>query len=204
MTFYLIILLILIGLGAGLIIWIYRLYNLYRKGNIKSLVIQISVLTILIVFLTWQLQLFPLSKNFYIKKQTTKLTGKSFWSWKEFSHDEWGVRGEGYTLHIYKFNQEAANYFKNPDSTFFKEYPPISNSEIKWTETPVKNKEIEILEFATPVYAGWKGEIVSRQDFIREIATNKGAYYAYRHGGSTDFYIISPKDRLVILINHNM
>ncbi len=204
MTFYLIILLIVIGLGVGLLIWIYRLFRLYRKGKKRSFTIQVSILTILIVIFTWQLQLFPLSRNFYIKKQTTSLTGKSFWSWKEFKYDEWGVRGEGYTLYIYKFNQETAEYFKNPDSIFFKEYPPESNSEIKWTPTPVKSEEKEILEFVTPVYAGWKGEIVTRQDFIREIANSKGSYYAYRHGGSTDFYIISPENRLVILINHNM
>jgi len=153
---------------------------------------------------TWELQIFPLSKNFYIKKQTTLLTGKSFWSWKEFNYNELGVRGEGYTLYIYKFNQETAEYFENPDSTFFTEYPPESNSKIRWTPTPVKSEEIEILEFVTPVYCGWKGEIVTRQDFIRKIATSKGAYYAYRHGGSTDFYLVSPKNRLVILINHNM
>ena len=161
-------------------------------------------MTILIVFVTWKLQIFPLSKNFYIKEQTTLLTGKSFWSWKEFNYDELGIRGEGYTLYIYKFNQETAEYFNNPDSAFFTNYPPENYSEIKWTSTPVKSEEMEILEFVTPNYAGWKGEIVTRQDFIRNIAQNKGSYYAYRHGGSTDFYLISPKDRIVILINHNM
>jgi hypothetical protein len=153
---------------------------------------------------TWELQIFPLSKNVYIKEQTTKLTGKSFWSWKEFSYDEWGVRGEGYTLDIYKFSQETANYFLNPDSLFFTNYPLKTESDIKWTKTPVRDEDLNILDLVTPVYGDWKGEIVNRQDFIKKIATRKGAYYAYRHGGGTDFFIISPKDRLVILINHNM
>jgi hypothetical protein len=204
MEIYLIILLILIGLVVGLTIWIIRLFRLYKKGKKKSFSIQVAILTILIVFVTWEIQIFPLSKNFYIKERTTVLTGKSFWSWKEFNYDEWGVRGEGYTLYIYRFSQETADYFKNPDSLFFTNYPPENYSEIKWRATPVKSEEMEILEFVTPFYAGWKGEIVTRQDFIRNIAKNKGAYYAYRHGGSTDFYLISPKDRLVILINHNM
>jgi hypothetical protein len=68
----------------------------------------------------------------------------------------------------------------------------------------VRAEDIEILTFVTPVYGGWKGEIVSRQDFIRDIAKRDGAYYAYKQKGSTDFYLISPKDRLIILINHNM
>ena len=204
MTVYIIFILILIGLFVGLFIWIYRLIRLYRKGSKKSFIIQITILTLLVIFVTWEFHIFPLSENFFIKKQTTQLTGKSFWCWKEFSYDEWGIRGEGYTLYIYRFNQETAEYFANPDSTFFMNYPLEINSQIQWTPTPVKNEEMEILEFATPLYAGWKGEIVTRQDFIRAIATREGAYYAYKHGGMTDFYIISPKDRLVILINHNM
>jgi len=204
MTFYLIILIVLFGLFVGLILWIYRLFKLYKKGKKKSFVIQTSILAFIIVMLTWELQLFPFSKNYYLKKQTTYLTGKSFWSWKEFNYDEWGIRGEGYTLYIYNFNQNTADFFKSPDSVFFKKYPPKDVSGIHWTPTPVKKEDLEILEFATPIYGNWKGEIVSRQEFIRKIATSEGAYYAYRHGGSTAFYLISPKDRLVILINHNM
>jgi len=196
--------LFIIGLIIGLIIWSVQLYKLYRKGNRKSITIQICILTMFIVFVTWKLQVFPLSENFYIKEQTTKLTGKSFWSWKEFSYNEFGVRGEGYTLYIYKFSQETANYFSNPNSLFFSNYPHKTESDIKWTKTPVKEKDLNILDFVTPVYGYWKGEIVEKQDFIKNIAKKKGAYYAYKNGGGTDFFIISPNDRLVILINHDM
>ena len=80
------ILLILIGLIVGLVIWTIKLFRLYKAGKRKSFTIQICILTTLIIFATWELQIFPLSENFYIKKQTAKLTGKSFWSWKEFSY----------------------------------------------------------------------------------------------------------------------
>ena len=123
MAFYLIILLVLLGLLAGLIVWIYRLFRLYKKGNKKSFTIQVSILTVILIFLTWELQIFPLSKNFYIQDRTTELTGKKFWSWKEFDYEEIGVRGEGYTLNIYKFNEETAEYFKNPDKEFFNILP---------------------------------------------------------------------------------
>lgn len=195
---------LLIGLIIGLIYWIYKIYLFYHKGNLRRFKIHIVIFTLLFVFVTWNLQIFPLSKNFYIKGRTTQLTGKSFWSWKEYSYDEFGVRGEGYTLDIYKFSEETADYFMEPDSSFFSDYPNNNNLGIKWTPTPVKNSDIEILEFATPVYVGWKGKVVQWQDNIREIATRKGSYYAYKRKGGTDFYIISPEDRLVILINHNM
>lgn len=204
MEIYLILFLLLIGLIVGLIIWIVRLFRLYRKGKKKSFAIQFSILTALLILLTWEFQIFPLSKNFYIQDRTTELTGKKFWSWKEFDYEEISVRGEGYTLDIYKFNEEIAEYFKNPDKEFFDNFPTKELADIRWTRTPVKESEQEILEFVTPNYGGWKGEIVERQDFIRQIANQPGSYYSYDDGGSTNFYLIAPDKRLVILINHNM
>jgi hypothetical protein len=204
MGFYIIILLILIGLLVGLIVWIIRLIGLYRKGRKKSFTIQVSILTAILVFLTWEFQIFPLSKNFYIQDRTTELTGQKFWSTEEFDYEEISVRGEGYTLDIYKFDEETAEYFKNPDKNFFDNFPPKEFADIKWTRTPVQENEQEILGFVTPIYGGWKGEIVDRQDFIRQKANQPGAYYSYDDGGSTNFYLIAPDKRLVILINHNM
>lgn len=158
----------------------------------------------MLIFLTWQLQIFPLSKNFYIQNRTTELTGKKFWSWEEFDYEEISVRGEGYTLDIYKFSEETAEYFKNPEKEFFDNLPTKEFADIRWTRTPVKENEQEILEFVTQTYVGWKGAIVDRQDFIRQIANRPGAYYSYDDGGSTNFYLIAPDKRLVILINHNM
>ncbi|MCD4792267.1 MAG: hypothetical protein K8R54_03475 [Bacteroidales bacterium] len=204
MKFYLIILLILIAIIVGLIVWIFYLVKLFRKGRKKSFAIQVSILALFLIFVTWKFQIFPRSKNFYIKERTEQLTGKSFWSWKEFSYEEISVRGEGYTLDIYKFNDEMANYFSNPDSAFFQKYPLDEETDIKWQQTPVSEIEKEILEFVTPIYVGWEGEIVEKQDFIKNIANKNGSYYSYRHGGSTNFYLISPKDKLIIMINHNM
>ena len=204
MEIYLILFLLLIGLIVGLIIWIVRLFRLYRKGKKKSFAIQVSILTVLLIILTWELQIFPLSKNFYIQDRTTELTGKKFWSWEEFDYEEISVRGEGYTLDIFKFSEETAEYFKNPKKEFFDSFPTKEFADIRWTRTPVKENEQEILEFATPTYGGWKGQIIDRQDFIRQIANQPGAYYSYDDGGSTNFYLIAPNKRLVILINHNM
>lgn len=204
MEIYLILFLLLIGLIVGLIIWIVRLFRLYRKGKKKSFAIQVSILTVLLILLTWELQIFPLSKNFYIQDRTTELTGKKFWSWKEFDYEEISVRGEGYTLDIYKFSEETAEYFKNPDTEFIDSLPTKELADIRWTKTPVKESEQDILEFVTPTYGGWKGEIIDRQEFIRQIANQPGSYYSYDDGGSTNFYLVAPDQRLVILINHNM
>ncbi len=204
MGFYLIIIIVLTAILIGLLVWVYRLFKLNKKGKKKSFAIQASILTIIIVLVTWQLQLFPFSKNFYIKNRTSELTGKSFWSWEDFDYEEISVRGEGYTLDIYRFNEETADYFKNPDEGFFANFPPDKLADKKWTKTPIKENEKEILEFVTPIYGSWEGEIIDRQEFIRKTANEPGAYYSYSDGGSTNFYLIAPDKRLVILINHNM
>ena len=204
MEFYLILLLILILLIIGFIFWIYRIIKAYKKGYKKSFWIQSSILGIILIFVTWQLQIFPFSKNFYIKERTEKLTGKSFWSWEEYDYEELGIRGEGYTLDIYEFNDEMADFFSDPTTDFTQNFPPEEFADIKWTKTPVKETDIETLEFVTPTYAGWNGEIVEKQEFIRTIAKEEGGLYAYKKTGGTDFYLISPKRNLIIMINHNM
>lgn len=107
-------------------------------------------------------------------------------------------------MDIYKFSKETAEYFKSPKKEFFDNFPSKELADIKWTRTPVKENDQNILEFVTPTYGGWKKEIIDRQDFIRKIANQPGAYYSYDDGGSTNFYLIVPDKRLVILINHNM
>ncbi|MDD3940734.1 MAG: hypothetical protein PHS04_11605 [Tissierellia bacterium] len=204
MGIYLISILILIGLLVGLIIWIVRLFRLYKKGKKISFSIQVSILSLFVILLTWELQIFPLSKNFYIQERTTELTGLKFWCWKEFDYEEISAPSEGYSLDIFKFSESTAEYFKNPDNDFFTNFPPKEFADIKWTKTPVNENEQEILEFVTPIYIGWKGKIVDQQNFIRQIASKPGAYYSYKVKGGTDFYLIDPEKRLVILINHNM
>lgn len=205
MEAYLILLILLLGLVIGFFYWIYRIGKLAVNRSWKAFWINTGLLTIITVAITWQLQVFPLSVNFWMKELTTELTGKKFWSWKELAYDEFGVRGEGYTLYIFKFSEETEQYFRNPDESFFKDYPPSGKSEIRWTPTPVNGSAaFDALTMATPNYANWDDDLLARQDFIRQIASTEGSYYAYwQKRGNVDFYLIAPKQRLVIYINHN-
>ena len=41
--------------------------------------------------------------------------------------------------------------------------------------------------------------------FVRNLANKDGGLYAFNiKNGDVDFYIISPEDKLIIIINHNM
>ncbi len=201
MTLYFIIFLLFVGLIIGVGFWIRNLFKIYKKGKKKSFTIQIAIFSIVAIILTWNLQIFPLSKKIYIRKTTTELTGQTFWSSRKIAYTEL----DGcYSLYIYKFSQETADYFSNPDENFFTEFPPESKSDIRWTPTPIRAQDKTTLEFVTPTYAGWKERIIESQSLIRKIAETEGSYYSYKQGGGTNFYLISPKDRLVILIYHNM
>ena len=203
MIFYLLVFSIFVLLISIFFSWIFKIFKAYKRGNKKSFFIQISILGVILTVILWILQMFPLSKNFYIKGRAEKLTGKSFWVWKEYDYEELGLRGEGYSLDIFKYNDEIAEYFSNPPDNFTQKYPPVELADIKWTKTPVHFSDIEILDFVTPTYGDWKGEIIERQNFIKKIANEIGGFYSYKKG-RTDFYLISPKRNLIILINHNM
>lgn len=174
-----------------------------KKGKRKSFNIQFPIFAIIIILICWQLNLYPFASNFYIKNETSELTGQNFWSWEEYEYEEIGVRGEGYSLFIYRFDDEMQKYFQNPNEEFFTNFPSKEKADINWTKTPVKESDQETLKFVTPTYGGWDDEIINKQDFIRELANQKGAYYSYQKKG-TNFYLIVPEKRLVILINHNM
>lgn len=169
----------------------------------RSFSIQVSILSIILIFVAWDSEIIPFSKNVNIRNKTTELTGTKFWSWKEFAFEEIGIRGEGYTLDVYRFNEETSNYFKDPSIEFFNSFPRKEFADIRWTKTPIRDSEKEILQFMTPTYSVWTGEILSRQEWIRRIAETPGSYYSYKEDGSIDFYIIAPQESLVIMINHN-
>ncbi len=149
----------------------------------------------------WELRVIPLSSNNDFRNKTIELTGKKFWSWNNFRHDEWGIRGEGYTLEIYNLSPEMVSYFEEPGSDFFKKYSVDGISEMKWRRTPVDSSDREKLEYMTPNYSGWGNEISNKQQYIRRVANQAGGYYCYN---GNDFYLISYKEKIILWINHNM
>jgi len=175
-----------------------------RTAKAKVLQNSFSILLILSFVAIWSLKIYPFAKNISMMNLSEPLTGRKFWSWKDYKYHDGSVRGEGYYLDIYEYNSKIAKYFETPDSSFFCEYPLETFSSTKWQPTPIAENEMEILEFATPIYGGWKGKIIDKQSFIRKLAKSPGSYYSYRTENSTEFYIISPKDRIIILIYHNM
>lgn len=206
MEFYLLILLLLIAVIAGLVFWLVKIFKFYRQKRTKIAVINSVILGLLILTVCWELRIIPLSADWDFRNKTQELTGRQFWSWNDYRYDEIGIRGEGFTFEIYQLNDQIANYFTAPDKVFFEQFPSEKFETTKWKETPIL--DTELVNFVTPIYGNWsqslQKEISERQKIVRQIAEDKGSYYAVRQSNGTDLYLISPRRKIIIYINHNM
>lgn len=206
MKFYLLLLLLFLLVIAAFIFWLAKIYRFYRQKRTKIAAVNSIIFGLLILYISWELRIIPLSADWDFRNKTKELTGKQFWSWNDYRYDEIGIRGEGFTFEIYKLNDEVANYFENPDKAFFEQFPSKTFETTKWRETPIVDSEL--VNFVTPMYGNWsyslRKEILEKQLIVKQVANDKGSYYAVRRSGGTDLYLISPKRKIIVYINHNM
>lgn len=172
--------------------------------NRFSFYLQISVLASALISFLWVIELFPLSKEVNFYNSTYRLTGKTFWAWNTYTFEEWGVRNEGFTMRVFKFNSGTADYFSNPDSTFFRNYPRSAEGdktiENSWTPTPVDSSDHRFIDQGFATYTNWDEDLINRQLKFKKLAEKEGSYYAYIRN---DFYFLCPEKRLIVWINHN-
>ncbi len=206
MEFYLIILILLISVLIGLVFWLYNIIKFYRQKKTKQAVVNSLIFSLLALITCWELRIIPLSADWDFRSKTKELTGIQFWASNDFRYDEISVRGEGFTFEIYKLNEETAKYFIKPEKEFFEKYPSDIFETTKWKETPIR--DTVLLNFVTPIYGNWsksiQNEIKEKQVIVRQVANDKGSYYAVRQSHGTDLYLISPTRKIIIYINHNM
>lgn len=206
MELYLIILLFLIAVIVGLVFWLVNIFKLYRQKRTKVAVVNSVVFGLMILFVCWELRFIPLSADWDFRNKTKDLTGKQFWAWNDYRYDEIGIRGEGFTFEIYLLNDEMVEYFTKPDKDFFERFPVDKFETNKWRETPIL--DTELIKFVTPTYGNWskslQKEVEEKQFIVRQVANENGSYYAVRKSHGTDLYLISPKRKIIIYINHNM
>ena len=207
MIFYLVIFFLLIFCVFGLFYWIYKIIQFYKTKQSKKATIHLFIFIILFIFLSWELRIIPISQDNDFKNKTKNLTGKKFWSWNIYRFDDFGFR-DGFTIETYKLNEENVAYFKNPNPYFFTKYPNEKIGNTKWKKTPLKIEDTESYKFVTPIYGNWSKkrqlEVQKQYDLINKIINEKGSYYSIQESNQTDFYLISPKYKVIIWINHDM
>ncbi len=217
---------ILIILLATLIIIIsypiigYKIYKSFRKNHKQKLYKLTTVLVILILVPGFFWKILPGSEFFWrpIEKvqernYNKELTGFKFSDGEKIYEyeTERAFNGDGYSIWIYKIDDSTANYFTNPNSEFFAEYPKTElrnhwKSE-HWKKTPFNKNDQKFLDFAHTELSQLNFEL---EDLLNE----EGNYYAYEYYmhdisdenyfiGNIDFYIICPRRKIMVKVNHN-
>ncbi|TGK82090.1 hypothetical protein EHQ24_12520 [Leptospira noumeaensis] len=175
-----------------------------------------SFIILLISILTY----FGLFFSFEPKDFTNDLTGLKFNTKEVFAyHSERAWNGDGYSIQIFEISEETAQYFLTPKKDFFNEFPLLPEyqnhwTKVNWKKTPIQKNELLYLKFALDgsynieATINRKTEIPSK--LVTSILNESNNYYAYfynSHGdgwvGDIDLFIISPKRKMLIMINHN-
>lgn len=198
----------------------FKMIKAFRKKNKRKLY-RLSILLLVLIMLPgffWRI--LPGSDLFWQpiekvqeKNYNKELTGFEFNTGKliyEYETERF-FNGDGYSIWIYELDEKTTDYFKNPSTNFFKEYPTTDlrnhwQSEF-WKKTPFDKKEQRFLDFANTS--------LDELDFeLENLLNENGNYYAYEYFshnydkdisvvGNIDFYIICPNRKIMVKINHN-
>ena len=144
---------------------------------------------------------------------TENLTGKAFilpeplYDWDSGR----SFHGDGSSITIYKIDEDIVQYFQNPDSTFFTHYPTEGIRKgwkiTEWTPNPITPEHEYAFDFIT--------YIDNSSDYdLDQMLKSEGNYYSFKCNvftyegeeeriGDVDFFIISPKHKVLILLNEN-
>ena len=164
--------------------------------------------------------LVPGSTQYQHLRLTWMLLGRPFLlSSPVFSFDsERAFNGDGYSIYRYSLPLAVAESLERPPETFFTGLPkkPSYRSEWKtkyWRRTPVAQDEQEFVQFASP--RGYFDDASrSEAEFLQQLLREEDNYYAYFYfmagplngitwPGNIDFFVLSPRRRVLYVINHN-
>ena len=192
---------------------------IFNKDRSKIKIVSIWLLALLF-FSGLVFKILPGSKYFWwpieaieSKSYTKNLMGISFILPEPIYEFDSGrdFFGDGSSLTIYELEERVIENLVTSDSIFFSQYPKQgirSDWGIeKWTKTPLSSEHQDAYYFASQVDNSSKYN-------LNEILTEDGNYFAYKyylssfstiekHYMNIDFYLISPKRRILIVINVN-
>ncbi len=213
-------LIILVVLSIPYLVLGYLVAKSFRRKQKKNTTIYLVILLALIILPGFYFRLIPGSDLLWKpidriqeRKYNQELTGFEFNDGKLIYkyESERAFNGDGYSIWIYKIDDKTSEYFKSPPDQFFTQHPSTKiRSHWKpefWKRTPFDKKEQKFLNFAHCS--------LDELDFeLEDLLNENGNYYSYEYYmhnfsegtayvGNIDFYIICPKRKLMVRINHN-
>jgi hypothetical protein len=132
------------------------------------------------------------------------------------------INGDGYSIAVYEMPIELVNIIINTFDTIKETHPIKPDYRKEWTkegwkETPYIEDEERFYKFASRALGG-KNIHKSEEplSYFKRLMNEKGNYYCYNYYlhdytstdlgisvGNIDFYVFSPKEKILILINCN-
>ena len=201
----LILFLLVIGLSVW---WVVRIVKAFRAGRKRAGWLHLGLFLAIALPILWQFDVLPLSRNFRFMDQAEELTGQRFWGWKDGGVDEPSVRGEGYWLEFFTYNEKMAQRFKEPDVTLFSHRPTsawiLQRGWHGWKRCPILPRDSAVFDSATPIFGGWASAKVEAVERLKRWGRTPGCLYAYDgSAGSLNFYMINPHEKAMAIVYGN-
>lgn len=154
--------------------------------------------------------------SFYARyRYSRELFGSCFalWNSKYSYHSPRHFNGDGYSIEVLTTSDALSRWATAPPSDFGKTHPVLPSfrshwSAIHWRATPVGADELKFLEFAL-MRSDNSSDLDAAKKFLERLANEPGHYFAcfyFMHDsgvGNVDFFLLSPSERVLILVNHN-
>ena len=176
----------------------FKIIKAIRKKDKRKLYRLSAILLILILIPGFFYRILPGSELFWQpiekiqdKNHNEKLTGFEFYDGKliyEYETERF-FNGDGYSIWIYELDEETAEYFKNPNASFFTEYPTTDlrndwESEF-WKMTPFDKTEQKFLNFAHSSLDTLNFEL---EDLLNEKGNYYFSFFLPPHSPTSDTY----------------
>ena len=200
---------------------IYRMYLKYERKNRFQFWFASFFFGGIILAILFTNELLPGSKMYYDYSYSRRVTGRSMTLYNVYTYESYRepLLGDGYSLYLYKFDEESSHYFRNPNETFFTNHPfdlrePTDWATRNWTRCPIDVADSSLRKFALGEHSSLRAlqltELDQVQEVVKDLLRKKGNYYAYRanwNGGDwvqdISLYVLSPEDGWLIAIYHN-
>lgn len=132
-----------------------------------------------------------------------------------YSYDsERAFNGDGYSIDVYDISDSFAAWAASPPAGFASSYPVKPGyrshwNSTTWHKTPVQASERKFLDFALSEHNSNDTQLQSAHKLLEKLANAPGSYiaiFSYMHGeyvGDVDFLLLSPSEKVFIMVNHN-
>lgn len=198
----------------------FRLYLSYQRRNKVRVWIAWILLGGFIGCILFVNELIPGSDAYYDYQYTKRILGKGILLDEVYTYESYRepLLGDGYSMYVYEFSEENANYFSDPSQLFFDNFPfgtDASNEHVKnWQQSPTTSIDSIYRRFALSEYSSFgpkeETDLLKAERLIGALLNEKGNYFAYRarvpeEDWVTDitFFALCPKKKWLIAIYSN-